>query len=559
MAGGVLDLVATGSQDIILIGNPQKTFFKSKYAKYTNFGMQKFRIDFNGLRTLRLNEESEFKFKMPKYADLLMDTYLVLNLPTIWSPIYPPQNSNEEWRGYEFQWIKNIGCQMIKEITISSGGQTLQKYSGSYIQHMVKRDYTEAKRDLFDEMSGNTPDLYDPSNVDDRRDVYPHAYHTEEANGSFPSIRGKKLYIPINTWFTQSSKAAFPIASLYNNDLYITIKLRPIRELFTIRDVTDIENDYPRVAPNFTQPYMGFYRFLQTPPDVTLNDEVYEDKRVLWNADVHLYSTYCFLSEDEAQVFKSREQQYLMKVIYEHTFDNLVGTKKLQLNSSGLVSSWMFTLERSDIHLRNEWSNYTNWPYDYLPINVSHAPCSGTLKVENYSCSCTCHEYPDGIGPGLNPNNERTGLFITEPYTLDNEKQILQEFGILFDGSYRENMMEHGIYGLVEPFSRSKGKNMNGLYSYNFCLNTDPSELQPSGATNLSMFNKVELECYTLAPALDENAIVYTVCDEDGTIIGVNKPSWIIYNHTYTLRLYEEKYNIVTFNSGNCGLMYTRG
>ena len=108
MAGGILDLVATGSQDIILIGNPEKTFFKAKYSKYTNFGMQKFRIDYNGLRTLKLTDESVFKFKIPKYADLLMDTYVVVNLPHIWSPIYPPQTSDEEWRGYDFQWIKNL-------------------------------------------------------------------------------------------------------------------------------------------------------------------------------------------------------------------------------------------------------------------------------------------------------------------------------------------------------------------------------------------------------------------------------------------------------------------
>ena len=131
MAGGILDLVATGNQDVILIGNPEKTFFKTKYAKYTNFGMQKFRIDYNGLRTLRLSDESEFKFKIPKYADLLMDTYLVINLPMIWSPIYPPQNENEAWRGYEFQWIRNLGCQVINEISISTGGQLI-KYSGAY-------------------------------------------------------------------------------------------------------------------------------------------------------------------------------------------------------------------------------------------------------------------------------------------------------------------------------------------------------------------------------------------------------------------------------------------
>ena len=53
MAGGLLNLKAEGSNNIILNGNPTKTFFKVTYSKYTNFGLQKFRIDYDGLRELR--------------------------------------------------------------------------------------------------------------------------------------------------------------------------------------------------------------------------------------------------------------------------------------------------------------------------------------------------------------------------------------------------------------------------------------------------------------------------------------------------------------------------
>ena len=60
MAGGLLNLVSYGNQNVILNGNPTKTFFKSTYAKYTNFGMQKFRIDYDGQRDLRLSEPSIF-------------------------------------------------------------------------------------------------------------------------------------------------------------------------------------------------------------------------------------------------------------------------------------------------------------------------------------------------------------------------------------------------------------------------------------------------------------------------------------------------------------------
>ena len=83
MPGGLLNLISYGNQNVILNGNPTKTMFKTTYAKYTNFGLQKFRIDFDGSRNLRMTESPTFTFKIPRYADLLMDTYLGVTLPTI--------------------------------------------------------------------------------------------------------------------------------------------------------------------------------------------------------------------------------------------------------------------------------------------------------------------------------------------------------------------------------------------------------------------------------------------------------------------------------------------
>ena len=39
MGGGLLQLVATGQQDIYLTGNPQITFFKIVYRRHTNFSI----------------------------------------------------------------------------------------------------------------------------------------------------------------------------------------------------------------------------------------------------------------------------------------------------------------------------------------------------------------------------------------------------------------------------------------------------------------------------------------------------------------------------------------
>ena len=50
-----------------------------------------------------------------------MDTYIVVTLPDIWSPIYHPcEETNLRWSPYDFKWIREIGTHMIKEVTITS-------------------------------------------------------------------------------------------------------------------------------------------------------------------------------------------------------------------------------------------------------------------------------------------------------------------------------------------------------------------------------------------------------------------------------------------------------
>ena len=81
MPGGLLNLITTGEENVLLNGNPTKSFFKSVYSKYTNFGLQKFRLDYKGIRSLLLTESSHFSFTVPRHGDLLMDTYFVIDLP----------------------------------------------------------------------------------------------------------------------------------------------------------------------------------------------------------------------------------------------------------------------------------------------------------------------------------------------------------------------------------------------------------------------------------------------------------------------------------------------
>ena len=783
MTGGLLNIVSYGNQNVILNSNPKKSFFKTTYAKYTNFGMQKFRIDFTGLRNLRMSEESRFTFTVPRYAELLMDTYLVVTLPTIWSPIYPPTSCGGVWRPYEFRWIENLGTQMIKEITFSVGGQILQRMTGKYLLAIVQRDLNGTKRFLYDNMTGNIPEFNDPANFSGRRGTYPNVYYNTSQQGPEPSIRGRKLYIPLNAWFCNNSRTAFPLVALQYNELQIDVVMRPVRELFVTRDLTFPATTPTQVAqapfiqPNFNEQEYQFYRFLQPPPAVDIVDsDVYLDKRTDWNADVHLLSTYCFLSAEESRVFASQEQKYLLKEAYEWDYKNITGTHRVELqNTMGMVATWMFIYQRSDINLRNQWGNYTNWPYtNVIPVDVTPAPAAGTFinpcdiitqtvldldlykdyatnpyhativvpastisqfaigqiitvtynaantitgtiiniigtsisflvtgvvtnavpatiydnttkptvywsssttsywvytdptfpqppnstsgnnyiiqsvtvgfkNITSNSASVTLqindntsssiyvspvsytivppttttlsytfynciipngHTFsvnynstnpiewqttnassisyygtvtgypvsytsgivtinsgilPSTIGPGVEPNGTPSGLFITQNYSVENQREILQQLGILLNGSYRENLLEAGVYNYVEKYIRTTGSAPFGLYVYNFGLDADVDTYQPSGAINMSKFSTIELEFTTYPPPLDPSANFYTICDPATSIpIGVNKPTWRIYDYNYDLTVLEERYNVLTFIGGNCALMYAR-
>ena len=152
-------------------------------------------------------------------------------------------------------------------------------------------------------------------------------------------------------------------------------------------------------------------------------------------------------------------------------------------------------------------------------------------------------------------------------FLVENEKKIILTAGIYIDGKERETTFESGLYEFIEKYQRSNGgADSEGLMCYNFCLNTSPFDLQPSGAMNLSKFSTIELEVTTTEPPIDNKAQFATICvpevQPDGSIVttqvGTNKQSWSIYLYTYDIHFMEERYNMVKFVGGNVGLMYAR-
>jgi hypothetical protein len=591
MAGGLLNLIALGNQNIILTGNPTKSFFKSTYSKYTNFGLQKFRIDQVGQTELDVNKISKFSFKIMRYGDLLMDMYLVVKLPKIWSPILKYSYNDEdtipidEYRPYEFKWIKNIGCQIIKEVNITIDGTTIQKFSGHYLQNIVERDFDANKKAIFDKMTGNINELNDPANYYNRNNNYPNAFNSynisSDISGIEPSIRDYNLYIPINSWFSMSSLMALPLICLQYSELVIDFTLRPITELYTIKDVLYNNstnpipyNNFPQIQANQNEFVYQFKRFIHPPPiGITTynsnnlnnlnNTDDYVNLKNTINSNIHLICTQCFLEETERKHFAKNSQSYLIREINEYNFEKVIKSSKIKIESKGLISSWMWYFQRSDVASRNEWSNYTNWLYeDKIPNDLKKLTIT-----ENYIDVTKYYSPPfsySGVVGGLDTVDKY--IYITgespDVYSQTNQCEIMKNFAIICDGKYREQDFDSNIFSKLEKYNKSNGSSSKiGLYCYNFSLTTDPFKLQPNGAFNTNLFKTIEFEYnnYSNPPIDSINSNFTTICDPiTRAVIGVSRDPTSIYKYTYNLYVIEEKYNILLFQNGFAGLVYSK-
>lgn len=78
MAGGLLNIITYGAADLFLTGAPQITFFKILYRRYTNFSKESVYVE---LGNLSFGEEVTIQF--PRVGDLISNTYLQLNIPSV--------------------------------------------------------------------------------------------------------------------------------------------------------------------------------------------------------------------------------------------------------------------------------------------------------------------------------------------------------------------------------------------------------------------------------------------------------------------------------------------
>ena len=656
MTGALLNLISYGNINVVINGNPRNDLFFKKWHRYTNFGMEKIRISPLGTNFSILERApTTYRFRIGReYGDLLKDLTFVVNLPNIWSPINVPtwqqdQFGNIQCQPYEFKWIDNLGCEMIKNIKISYGNNILQEFSGTYIHNKSNRDLSNAKLNLFNEMTGNIPELNDPANAFSNNGRYPSSLKIKN-NPTYPSIRGRKLYIPICFWFSENISQSLPLCAVDYNEIFIDIIIRPLRELFVVRDQRDYmknrwtppefsglsnligndnsnptgggtnqlnplvqyDNNYqaPYVSTmNTISPYYQMYLFLtQINHDYFLDwgrgDNLLRDppEPSQWNIDPHLICTYIVVEDEERNQLKNKVLQYVFKEVHEINFlaDNFSKKRRIKIKTNGLVSNWMWFLRRSDVALRNEWTNYTNWVYKNIepyksfqivkqnyynnlnfPINkiLCKPPCLNYLNkyseyfltptkgMDLFSNSNWLNQYdfikqgypfsPPVVNSQYRDYNLPQQPFITGQYRYQNKKRILKSWSVNMDGNYRENTLDAGVLEHLDFMLLSSGAGIEGLYFYNFGLTTNGSSVQPSGMMNLNNFMATYFDIETISPPEDTDGAQYPVCKVIGNfsenlnqLESINKPSWKVFKYGFDFYVMEESYNILEFKNG---------
>ena len=112
MAGGLMQLVAYGAQDIYLTGNPQITFFKVVYRRHTNFAMEAIECTFNG----------DVGFGRKAVVPITRNGDLVTRM---WLKTQLTKTAGE--------WVDNVGYALINSVELQIGGTKIDKHYGRWM------------------------------------------------------------------------------------------------------------------------------------------------------------------------------------------------------------------------------------------------------------------------------------------------------------------------------------------------------------------------------------------------------------------------------------------
>jgi hypothetical protein len=209
MGGGLMQLVAYGAQDVYLTGNPQITFFKVVYRRYTNFAIETVELSLNGTADFG----KRVTVTITRNGDLVTRMYLRIELGQVTMNNYPQDELARNQ--YLFAWVREIGNFIIDNIQFEIGGSQIDKHWGHWMStwHDLTKDINTEP--AYNALVGNVPELT--------------ALRHPDSQGNFTN--DYVLYVPLIFWCNTNSGLALPLIALQYHEVRLWIEFNQFNEL----------------------------------------------------------------------------------------------------------------------------------------------------------------------------------------------------------------------------------------------------------------------------------------------------------------------------------------
>lgn len=454
MGGGLMQISAYGSQDIALTGNPQISFFKGVYYRYTNFSIE----TMENLFSTEPGFGRRCEVKINKTGDLLSKMYLSTTLPALNNNgLTNNEGNNTTTPRFEYLgWVNKIGHALIKSAELRIGGEVIDKHYSEWLEIWSSLTRAGGKEEAYHELIGeysggpgsnyNTPahTAAEDNPLGTIQATIGAGTTNVENSGLGKSARSsglvsKNLLIPLHFWFCRDYGSSLPMIALNHQEVKLTIEFRALDEL------VKSHND-----------------------NVNLNDVNGELPRL---TNTSLLVDYIYLDTEERKVFAEKKHEYLIDQLqYDGGGEtmNLNGNLfETNLGFSQPVKELFWTITNEDYLVKNKVTGNRLLDTDSSEFLIDPNNNDGT----NRDHFARMNEFTSAVLKvnGVNRFTPRNALYFRNLQPLNHHTSVP-----MFLSNVKKNV------------KRSKG-----IYCYSFSLR--PEENQPSGSLNFSCLDNSSL------------------------------------------------------------------
>ena len=450
MTGGLLELVAKGSQDIFLTGNPSVTFFKSIYKKHTNFSFESVQQSMVGDQ----NFGKLLNCKIERKGDLLSGITLEIDLPLI-------ESENQEIAGTTkyLEWIDSIGHYIIEEVSINVGEQEIDKQYGEWMEIWNELTLNEEHSSGYKQMVGKTG-----TRIKDKT----------------------TLIIPLQFWFCRNIGLALPLIALQYHEIKLFLKLRNFEDLWhqdiasfnvsrNTTGVIEIKDSNLNFEDNLpAKHYSGI--------SIIWKDDMEENKISIVNDALEFV--------DNNKKLKLEGNSYTEKTgeIYIIKFKPI---KPEKIEDIRIFCDYIYL----DVAERKYFAkNSHNYLIEQVQFNGVDDYKKGTITLKsdlefNHPCKEIIWVNQLKINNKLNQlNNYSNGVIVNDNM---NNNDTIEDAILMVNGQDRFIKRKGKYFRLLVPYQRHTRTPDKYIYVYSFALN--PEQIQPSGSCNFSRLDNSEL------------------------------------------------------------------